>query len=366
MKPDSRTRTLAALLLLAAGAMAQSVETVQVVSRNIARTTRLPGELLPYLKTAVQARVTGFVESIEVDRGSRVTKGQAIAKLSAPELAAQIAEAEAKVSAVESQKAEAEARLAAARSTFERLKTASQTPGVIAANELVVSENTVKAVEGTISALASAASAARAAIQPLREMETYLEVKAPFDGVVVERLVHPGALVGPGAQGNPPLALIEEHDRLRLVVAVPEADISGVSRGASVNFRVPTHAGRNFAGRISRTAHSLDPKTRTMPVEADVVNRAGALAPGMYAEVDWPVRRTRPSLLVPPTAVATNTERSFVIRVNAGKAEWVNVSKGAVSGDLVEVLGALEPGDVVIRRATDEIREGSPVAALKR
>jgi multidrug efflux pump subunit AcrA (membrane-fusion protein) len=105
----------------------------------------------------------------------------------------------------------------------------------------------------------------------------------------------------------------------------------------------------------------MDARTRTMPIELDVANTGLPLAPGMYAEVEWPTRRSQPSLLVPPTAVATNTERSFVIRVTGGKAEWVDVSKGIPQGDLIEVLGALAPGDVILKRATDETRHGAPI-----
>ena len=70
----------------------------------------------------------------------------------------------------------------------------------------------------------------------------------------------------------------------------------------------------------------------------------------------------RPSLFVPKTSVVTTTERTFVIRDHNGRAEWVDVRKGAAEGDLVEVLGDLKAGDMVVRRATDEIRDGSPLA----
>lgn len=94
-----------------------------------------------------------------------------------------------------------------------------------------------------------------------------------------------------------------------------------------------------------------------MPVELDVANPDGRLAPGMYPEITWPVRKKRPSLLVPPSSIVTTTERTFVIRVRGGKAEWVNVTRGATVDDLVEVFGTLNPGDEIVRRGTDEIRE---------
>ena len=359
-EPAARPCALLSVFLIAAGLAAQTVETVAVASETLARKSRVPGELLPYLKVPVLARVTGFVEAIDVDRGSAVKQGQVLAKLSAPELAAQIAEAEAKVAAVEAQRAEAQSKLLAVQSTYERLKKAAETPGVVAQNEVVLAEKAVDGAKAQIAAIESAVQAARAAVKPWREMEAYLEVKAPFAGTVTERLVHPGALVGPQA-GNPALVVLEQLGRLRLVAAVPEADAGNVGRGAQVSFRVPAFPGQTFQGTVARVARVLDAKTRTLPVEIDVANPGGRLGPGMYTEVDWPVKRSGSSLLVPVTAVATTTERSFVIRVVNGRAEWVNVAKGVVQGERVEVMGALKEGDLVVRRATDEIRDGQAV-----
>ncbi len=345
--------------LLTCGAAAQVVETAPVISQTLSRKTRVQGEFLPFLKVPVLARVSGFVETIEVDRGTVVKKGQTIAKLSAPELAAHVAEAEAKVAAVESQRAEAQARLLAAQSTHERLKAASAAPGVVAENELVLAEKAVQAAQAQIGIVESSAKAAKAAVEPWRDMLAYLDVKAPFDGVITERHVHPGALVGP--PGNQALVTLEQLSRLRLIVAVPEADAGAVNSGASVSFKTAAFPGQAFSGRVARVARVLDPKTRTLPVEVEVANLRGALAPGMYADVEWPVKRSKPSLMVPTTAVVTTTERSFVIRVANGKAEWVNVAKGVAQGELVEVMGALEEGDVIVKRATDEIRDRSTV-----
>jgi RND family efflux transporter MFP subunit len=146
-------------------------------------------------------------------------------------------------------------------------------------------------------------------------------------------------------------------------VPVPEEDVSGIVGGANVPFQVPAWPERNFSGTVSRISHVLDQKTRTMNVELDVMNRDGSLAPGMYPSVKWPVRRSRPSLFVPKTSVVTTTERTFVIRNQNGQAEWVDVRKGASDGDLVEVFGNLRAGDTVVRRATDEIRDGTKLQA---
>jgi RND family efflux transporter MFP subunit len=187
-------------------------------------------------------------------------------------------------------------------------------------------------------------------------MQAYLRITAPFDGVVTDRLVHPGALVGSGAD---PLLIIQQVSHLRLVVAVPEEDVGGIERGGKVEFRVPAYPERTFSGTIARSAHALDQKTRTMPVELDVLNSDGSLSPGMYPAVKWPVRRSRPALFVPKTSIVTTTERMFVVRDRNGRAEWVDVRKGVEDGDLVEVTGNLQPGDRVVRSATDEIREGA-------
>ena len=135
--------------------------------------------------------------------------------------------------------------------------------------------------------------------------------------------------------------------------------MAGVSEGAKVEFTVPAFPGRTFAGTIARVSHELEVKTRAMPVELDVPNAAGELAPGTYAEVQWPVRRKYPTLFVPASSVATTLERVFVVRIQNGKAEWVDVKTGANSGKLIEVFGDLHEGDVVALRGTDELRPGT-------
>ncbi len=96
-----------------------------------------------------------------------------------------------------------------------------------------------------------------------------------------------------------------------------------------------------------------------MAVELDVSNPRNRLGPGMYAEVLWPVRRARPSFVVPATSIVNTTERMFVIRVRNGCAEYVTVSRGISEGGEVEVFGPLAANDQIVRRGTDEIREGS-------
>ncbi len=344
-------------------AFSQSIELAPVVSKSISRTTELPGELQPFLSVSLHAKVPGYVERVMVDRGSEVKQGQLLAELSAPEMQAHIVEAESQVQTAAADAAQAQAQLAAAQSTYDRLKKAAETPGAIAGNELVLAQKQVEAAQALVNAKLQAGRTAEATVLTLRDLQSYLRITAPFDGTVTDRLVHPGALVGPGA--DPVLLVIQEISRLRLVVAVPEEDVGSIVNGAKVEFRVPAYPERAYSGTVARLAHALDQKTRTMAVELDVVNRDGSLSPGMYPAVKWPIRRARPAMTVPRTSVVTTTERTFVIRDRNGSAEWVDVKKGTADGDLVEVAGNLKPGDMVVRRATDEIREGAVLRAAR-
>jgi membrane fusion protein (multidrug efflux system) len=338
-----------------------SLETAKVVSQALEKTITIPGDLTPYQGVNLHAKVSGFVQSVAVDRGSWVKRGQVLARLSAPELRAQRAEAEAKVQTVRAQQAEAQAKMVSAQSTYDRLMAASKTPGVVAGNDVEVAERTYEALRAQVEALKSSGTAAEAALKAVTELEAYLEIDAPFDGVITERSVHPGSLV---SQSTGPMLRVEQISRLRLTVPVPEAYVGAIMRGAKVEFKVSAFPDQTFQGVIARPAHSLDMKTRSMLVELDVTNPKQVLAPGMFAEVQWPISRAQASLFVPTTAVVRTSERQFVVRVRNGVAEWVDVRRGQVNGNVIEVFGDLREGDVVVRRGNDEIRPGTKVTAI--
>lgn len=334
------------------------VETALVTSHALHATTPLPGELQPYEVVAVFPKVTGFVKWIGVDRGSRVHQGELLATLEAPELTAQRAEAQAKLQSAESRRVEAEAKTAADEATYQRLKVASATPGVISENELQIAQQTAVADRARQLSLSQAVDAARATLKSVEEITGYLRIVAPFDGVVTARNVHPGALVGPGGgTGSPvPMLNISQVSRLRLVVAVPEADVAYISQGADVDFTVATYPNETFHGKVARLAQSVDEKTRTMPVELDVENSSGRLNPGMYPQVLWPERHDQPTLFVPASSVVRSMEDTFVIRVGNDQTEWVRVKTGVATGEEVEVFGKLAAGEQVVLRGTEELR----------
>ena len=356
--------TVAAIALAASAAplagqgKTAALETTKVVSKALAKVVTIPGDLTPYQSVNLAARVAGFVESVAVDRGSFVTRGQHLATISAPELRAQHAEAEAKLQAVRAQQAEAEAKTVAAQSTYDRLKAASATPGVVAGHDVEIAERSLEAARAQVNALKGSGSAAEAAVKAVSEMESYLRMVAPFDGVITERSVHPGSLVGPATGA---LLRIEQITKLRLTVPVPEIYVGTIVKGATVEFRVSAFPDQKFSGVIARPAHTLDMKTRSMLVELDVNNPKQLLSPGMFAEVKWPASRGASSLFVPRTALVRTSERQFVVRVRAGAAEWVDVRRGEVDGENVEVFGDLQAGDEVVRRGNDEIRPGTKI-----
>ena len=350
---------LAFMAVFARSGLPQSSDLVQVISKPVSRTIELPGEFLPFLTVSVHAKVQSYVDRVLVDRGSVVKEGELLAQLSAPEIEAQVVEAESKVQAAEADRLQTEAQLAAVQSTYDRLKAASQTPGAVAGNELIQAEKQRDAAQALVNSRQQASKAAVAAVASIRDLQSYLKITAPFSGVITDRLVHPGALVGPG--NDIVLLVLQQISHLRLVVPVPEENVSGIVNGASVSFQVPAWPGRTFSGKVARISHALDQNTRTMPVELDVINADGLLSPGMFPSVKWPVHRSAPSLFVPKTSVVTTTERTFVVRDHSGQAEWVDVRKGATEGDMIEVIGSLKSGDTVVRRATDEIREGTPI-----
>jgi membrane fusion protein, multidrug efflux system len=358
-----KSRALAILVAssLAPRALPQASDLVPVIARQVSRSVDVTGEFLPFLSVSLHAKVPGYVERIFVDCGSVVKEGDLLVQLSAPEMASHLAEAQSRLDSAEADRIQAEAQLAGAEATYERLKKAAETPGAIAGNELIQAEKQAEAERALVRSRQQSSRAAQSVVDAQKELQSYLKIAAPFEGVITDRLVHPGALVGVGP--DMALLVLQQTSRLRLVAAVPEEYVGSIMEGAKVDFRVPAYPERTFYGAIARVSHALDKDTRTMAVELDVANRDGALAPGMFPTLKWPSRRLRPALLVPKISVVTTTERSFVVRDKNGRAEWVDVRKGEAEGDLIEVLGDLKPGDRIVRRATDEIREGSELRA---
>lgn len=340
------------------------VEVTTVKSEKLNTTERLPAQLSPYETVDIYARETGFVKSIRVDRGSQVKQGELVAELEAPELVAQRSQADAAYQSSESHLAAAQAKLAADQATYQHMQSAAKVPGVVAGNDLDIAEKTTQSDQANVTALQKSAQAAQENLKAVTQLESYLKITAPFDGQVTTRYVHPGALVGPasGSGAMTPIIRIQTITRHRLVVPVPENDVAGIPEGTMVSFTVPSFPGRKFQAPIARISREVDVKTRTMPVELDVRDPHAELVPGTFCEVEWPIRRNYPTLFVPVSAVASDLQRSFVVRINQNHTEWVDITTGAKTGNLIEVFGNLREGDEVAVHGTDQLRPNSEVS----
>ncbi|ADV83470.1 efflux RND transporter periplasmic adaptor subunit [Terriglobus saanensis] len=362
--PTPKSVRLALALPLFACVAAQSqtaahIEMTKVESRSASRTIPLTAELQPYLQTDIEARVPGYVVKMLVDRGSVVHRGQLLVQLSAPEMSAQTNATDSALHQAEAEVAQAQAQAAAAASMYARLQEAAKTPGAVAGNELEQAEKQKEAAASLVESRRAAVRSAKSKLQATKDMESYLNVIAPFDGTITDRFVHPGIMVDAG--GHTPLLKLQQISHLRLVVPVPESYVGSIAKGRSVTFHVPARPGKSYSGKIARVPNALDQQNRTMMAELDVFNTDKTLAPGMYPTVDWPVGSNDNALYVPITSVVTTTERTFVITVVNGRAHWVNVRKGATAGEQVAIRGEVSDGQAVVKRATDEIREGSAI-----
>lgn len=349
----------------ASGSAAPQVAVVSIESQKLDTTLPLPAQVSPYEAVDIYPKVTGFIESISVDRGAHVHTGELIIRLSAPELKAQRTQAEAALHTAEAQLDAARAKLASDHGTYLHLAAAAKTPGVVAGNDLQVAEQAAAADNGQVEAASSNVKAAQDALRGVTQLESYLEIRAPFDGVVTQRNLHPGALVGPnsGQAGAQPIVRIESVNRLRVIVPVPEAYAAGMQEGQQVTFSVPAYPGREYHAPITRISHDINQNTRTMQVELDFHNNSkdAQITPGTFANVNWPIHRPYPTLIVPSSAVTTDLQRTFVIRVRQGKAEWVDVRTGVTTNGKTEIFGELSASESVVANATDAIRNGTNV-----
>lgn len=369
-----------------------SVPTVPVISKTLFREDQLPGEIEAYQDVLIYPKIRGFIKSINVDRGSVVKQGQLLATMYAPEYLASRSEAEARVAAGQAAVASEEsdlqdmqadlkkrqANLLADQSTYQRVYAASLVPGVVADNDVVQWAQSVEADKQEVNTITKRVNAKAHEVsmrkqelaarikgfQNYADFASYLEIRAPFNGYVTERRMHVGSYVGPDGSGAyPPICRVKQLDLLRVVAPVPEVDTAGVVVGSQVPFSVSSFPGRKFVGTVARISNNLDKDTRTMPVELNYFNPQFDILPGMFCKIYWPSRRHQKSLFVPESAVVSTPLNTFVCKVKDGVVEWVNVRKGQVMENNVEVFGPLAEGDMVALKASEELQNESKVTS---
>jgi membrane fusion protein, multidrug efflux system len=316
-----------------------------VSQHSLSSSIRLPALLEPYQQVSIYPRVNGFVRAVNVDRGSAVRKGQLLLELDAPEIIQQYYAAQSKY-------LQAKALYASSKDAYERTIQVNEVPGTISPHDIEV-------VRAKMEADSAIMNSELANFKALEATRSYLTVTAPFDGVITERNIHPGALVGPTTSGvdGKPMLMLEQEQVLRLLIQVPEIYSGQLSTKSELSFQVNALPGRTFTGTISREAGSLNDRYRSEPVEVDVQNGQHLLKAGMYAEVTISVNGSVQAMVVPSSAVVTSTEKKYVVAVRNGETQWITVQEGNKHNDSTEVFGDLKAGDQVVSPATDEIRE---------
>jgi RND family efflux transporter MFP subunit len=354
------------------------VVNVQKVRRADAKTSLvLPGNIQAVTEAPILARANGYIKRRYADIGDRVKEGQVLAEIDAPELNQQILQAKATVDQANSTVEQAQAALQQghsnenlARVTAQRWENLSK-KGVVSRQEndtyqaqWAAQQANVNALEKAVAAARNNAAAVEANVARLNDLLAYQTVRAPFAGVITLRNVDAGALVN---EGNTLLYRIDQTDRLRTYLNVPQADAGSVRVGQQAVLVVPDLPGHGFLGAVTRTANALDPATRTLLVEVQVPNPGALLMPGMYAQVDLSVLRKDPPLLIPgDTLVVRSDGPQVAVVAPDGRVHFARIQLGRDFGDRLEVLSGLEEGQQVVVNPSDAIREGAqvkPVAA---
>jgi membrane fusion protein (multidrug efflux system) len=324
-----------------------SYAALRVNTSQPVRELNLPGELESFYETDLFPRVSSYISKMHVDIGDQVSKGQVLAELEAPELIANLTAAYSKVKA-------AEAVFGASKAAFRRAMKTRQTPGAI--SEMDVDAARTKVISDSLTVVAEEAH-----YQSVKQLADYLKIVAPFAGMVTDRRLSPGAFVGPGGQNALPILKIRQLDRLRLRLAVPEAYLGDIKVGTDVRFSVSTFRSENFTGKIARVSNSVRPDTRSEMIEIDISNPKRRLKPGMFVSAKLPVTAVEGSIYVPQSAVVSNLERTFVIKVEQGRARWVDVQKGDATAGQVQIFGNIAQGDTILRAASEDISMDEPI-----
>lgn len=332
----------------------------------------LPGNIQAVTEAPVLARASGYIKTRLVDIGDRVKEGQLLAEIEAPELDQQVQQAKATVEETRSALEQAEANLQQgrtnrdiARLTWERWN-ALIAKGAVARQDVDTYKAQFDAADANVQALDKAVNVAKSNIavadanqRRLLEMQGYLKVRAPFAGVITLRNVDTGALV---ADANTLLFRIAQTERVRTYVNVPQAESTAIRVGQPAQLKIPDLPLKSFRGTVTRTANALDPATRTLLAEVQVMNQEGLLLPGMYSEVNFETPRLEPPLIVRADALVVRGDGSHVAVVGADDVvHYRAVQVGRDYGDRLEILGGIEKGQQVVLSPGDVVRENAKV-----
>lgn len=323
-------------------------ETFDLQKQKMSSEIRLPAELQGFKQTDIYAKVSSFVKELKVDIGSQVKAGQLLIVLEAPEISSQLAAAESRLHS-------AEAVYMATNATYNRILETSKVEGTISKNDLDIALSRKSSDYAQL-------QAAKAAHREIQVMQSYLQIHAPFDGVISARNVNTGAYVGPAGAGSTlPLFTIQDQKKLRLAVSVPELYTAYLGDAEEISFKVTPLPNDKFTAKIARRSGALDTRLRSERVEMDVVNTNKKLLPGMVAEVILPLNAKDSTYVVPKTAVVSSAERIYVVTVQDNKFKRTGIVKGREYGDNIEIYSdSLKVNQKLVKAANEEMRNGDP------
>ncbi len=367
----------------------------------------LPGTTLPLTEAYLYGRANGYLKARYVDIGDHVRKGQLLAVIDAPDLDQQVDQAREQLRQAQGQMEQQRAQLALATVTVNRYRVLVA-KGVFSRQEGDQRETDYSSQLALVAAADRNVEAFRANLRRVQALQSYEFVRAPFAGVITQRNVDVGALISAGgitsgamsapapqgqfsstggtsqgAQTNNagtsgstsqaatpsqspgqggPLFGLAQLDRLRVLVSVPEGYVSAVHTGTRAQLAFQEFPGQSFPAEVTRTAHSVDPNTRTMLTELQVDNETGRLVPGMYTVATLPPGPgTVSPLVVSGDAVVIRNNTTAVAQVENGRIHIVPVVLGRDFGDVVEIESGLREGDLIVTNIDDEVREGAEV-----
>jgi RND family efflux transporter MFP subunit len=357
----------------------RTVAAERVKREDLGRSLELAAEFRPYQEVDLHAKVAGYLKAIYVDVGDRVTKGQLIAELEAPEMSQELAQADAalKRAKVDVERARSELRRSEAqesirRVSFDRLSAVVKTrPNLVAQQEIDDASARVREAEAQLSAAQAAVAASEEQVQIAAAVKErygtllmYLRITAPFAGTITKRRVDPGAMIQAGTASSSqamPVVQLSHVDHLRLVLPVPESVVPRVRADTPVEVRVESLK-RVFQGRISRFTGKLDSATRTMETEVDLPNPDAVIKPGMFGYATFVLERRQDVLTIPVQALASRSLPMTVLAVGQDqRLEERRVETGLETPDRIEVVSGLREGEMVVVGARSNLRPGLKV-----
>jgi RND family efflux transporter MFP subunit len=343
------------------------VHVVQPERQILHRRRTLPASVEPFEVVRLYAKVAGYLADIRVDIGDRVRKNETLAVIEVPEMAADRPVLDAELAEAKAQLGKAEAANELQRAIYSRSQ-GLRAHGSITEQDLEQARAQHATAAAEVALAKARIASVRARADRLDTLIAYATITAPFDGVVTERFVHPGALIQVAAASNTvsPIITVQRADVVRATATVPESDVPFVDRGDAATLVVRALPERAFAAAVTRMADALDPATRTMRVEVDVPNPDGALRPGMYGELSLDLDQRPDVLTVPATAVLNDKGQTVVYVVDGGAAHKVAVTTGAEDdGGRTEIRAGLDGTEQIVAGGGGALSDGVAVRVVE-